>query len=41
MVTLSQNVVNEAMFWLMGSLSVRSWEHVKLIAPFLIVGLPI
>ncbi|QHW29983.1 iron ABC transporter permease [Paenibacillus rhizovicinus] len=41
MVTLSQSVVNEAMFWLMGSLSGRSWEHVKLIAPFLIVGLPV
>ena len=41
LVTLSQNVVNEAMFWLMGSLSARSWEHAKLIAPFLIAGLPV
>ncbi|MBO7746563.1 iron ABC transporter permease [Paenibacillus sp. MWE-103] len=41
LVTLSQNVVNEAMFWLLGSLSARSWSHAKLIAPFLLVGLPV
>ncbi len=41
MVSLSKGVVNEAMFWLMGSLSARSWEHVKLITPFLIAGLPV
>ncbi|MFC5648512.1 FecCD family ABC transporter permease [Paenibacillus solisilvae] len=41
MVSLSQGVVNEVMFWLMGSLSARSWEHVRLILPFLIVGLPV
>ncbi|WP_258881310.1 iron ABC transporter permease [Paenibacillus sp. sptzw28] len=41
MVSLSQSVVNEIMFWLMGSLSGRSWEHVQLILPFLLVGLPV
>ncbi|MBM7564704.1 iron complex transport system permease protein [Paenibacillus sacheonensis] len=40
-VMMSQDVVNAAMFWLMGSLSARSWEHVRLIAPFLIIGLPV
>ncbi|GGD67579.1 corrinoid ABC transporter permease [Paenibacillus nasutitermitis] len=41
MVSLSQGVVNEIMFWLMGSLSGRSWEHVKLIFPFVLIGLPV
>ncbi|AZN40939.1 FecCD family ABC transporter permease [Paenibacillus albus] len=41
MVSMSQGVVNEVMFWLMGSLSTRSWEHVKLIMPFAIIGLPL
>ncbi|MBW7460408.1 iron ABC transporter permease, partial [Paenibacillus sepulcri] len=41
MVSLSQGVVNEIMFWLMGSLSARGWEHVQLIFPFLIIGLPV
>ncbi|MBP3965164.1 FecCD family ABC transporter permease [Paenibacillus lignilyticus] len=41
MVSMSQGVINEALFWLMGSLSARSWEHVQLIVPFLIVGLPV
>ncbi|WP_274651462.1 FecCD family ABC transporter permease [Paenibacillus humicola] len=41
MATLSQNVVNEVLFWLMGSLNGRGWEHVRLITPFLIVGLPV
>ena len=41
MVSLSQGVVNEVMFWLMGSLSGRGWEHVRLILPFLIIGMPI
>lgn len=41
MVSMSKGVVNEAMFWLMGSLSSRSWDHVQLITPFLIVCLPV
>lgn len=41
MVSLSAGVVNEIMFWLMGSLSSRGWEHVQIVLPFLIVGLPI
>jgi iron complex transport system permease protein len=41
MASLSQNVVNEVMFWLMGSLSGKSWEHVRLVLPFLLVGLPV
>ncbi|MBW7473192.1 iron ABC transporter permease [Paenibacillus oenotherae] len=41
MVSLSQGVVNEIMFWLLGSLSARGWEHSQVVLPFLIVGLPI
>ncbi|WP_308639328.1 FecCD family ABC transporter permease [Paenibacillus silvisoli] len=41
LVSMSQSVINEAMFWLMGSLNGRSWAHARLIAPFLIVGIPV
>ncbi len=41
MVSLSQGVVNEVLFWLMGSLSKRNWGHVQLLLPFVIVGVPI
>ncbi|UVI32597.1 FecCD family ABC transporter permease [Paenibacillus spongiae] len=41
MVSLSSGVVNEIMFWLMGSISGRGWEHVKVVLPFLFVGIPI
>ncbi|QAY68338.1 iron ABC transporter permease [Paenibacillus protaetiae] len=41
MVSLSQGVVNQIMFWLMGSLAMRSWEHVYMLLPFLALGLPV
>ncbi|MFS0727941.1 FecCD family ABC transporter permease [Paenibacillus sp. 1P07SE] len=40
MVSLSQGVVNEILFWLMGSLSKRNWGHVQLLLPFVAAGLP-
>lgn len=27
-------------FWLMGGFSARGWEHVKMVVPFIIIGLP-
>lgn len=41
MVSMSQGVVNQIMFWLMGSLAMRSWEHVYMLVPFLAIGLPL
>lgn len=41
MVTLSEGVVNEILFWLMGSLAMRSWENVYMLIPFFALGLPI
>lgn len=41
MVSLSQGVVNEIMFWLLGSLSARGWDHAGVVLPFLLVGFPI
>ncbi|GBF78403.1 iron ABC transporter [Paenibacillus sp. 598K] len=41
MVSLSQGVVNEVLFWLMGSLSKRNWGHVRLLLPFVAIGLPL
>jgi iron complex transport system permease protein len=41
MVSLSQGVVNQILFWLMGSLALRSWDNMYMVLPFLVVGLPI
>jgi len=41
MVSLSAGVVNEIIFWLMGSLSSRGWEHVQVVLPFLLIGIPV
>ncbi|RXZ77875.1 iron ABC transporter permease [Paenibacillaceae bacterium] len=41
MVSLSQGVINEILFWLMGSLSKRNWSHVSMLAPFVIGSLPV
>ncbi len=41
MISLSNSVVNEILFWTMGSLSKRDWDHVLLVLPFLAIGLPI
>ncbi|CAM3929348.1 iron ABC transporter permease [Paenibacillus alkaliterrae] len=41
MVSLSQGVVNQILFWLMGSLAMRSWDNVYMLLPFLAIGLPV
>ncbi|WP_240941054.1 iron ABC transporter permease [Paenibacillus sp. HB172176] len=40
MVSMSQGVVNQILFWIMGSLAMRSWEHVYLLLPCIAIGLP-
>lgn len=39
MVTLSDKVINEIVFWLMGSLSMRGWSFTFMLVPYLLVGL--
>lgn len=41
MVSMSQSVVNQILFWLMGSLAMRSWDNLYMLIPFLAVGLPL
>jgi iron complex transport system permease protein len=41
MVSLSEGVVNQILFWLMGSLAMRSWDNVYMLIPFLALGLPL
>lgn len=38
MVSLSNNVVNEILYWLMGSLSMRSWSYSAMLLPYFIIG---
>ncbi len=40
MISLSQGVVNQLLFWLMGSLALRSWDNLYLVLPFLAIALP-
>lgn len=41
MVSLSEGVVNQILFWLMGSLAMRNWDNVYMLLPFLAAGLPL
>lgn len=41
LVAMSKQTVNEIMFWLMGSLSMRGWEYSLVIGPYLLIGLVI
>ncbi|MFD0959589.1 FecCD family ABC transporter permease [Paenibacillus chungangensis] len=41
MVSLSEGVVNQILFWIMGSLAMRSWDHLYMVIPFLAAGLPV
>ncbi|MBH5316500.1 iron ABC transporter permease [Paenibacillus sp. GSMTC-2017] len=41
MVSMSQGVVNQILFWIMGSLALKSWDHVYMVIPFLCIGLPV
>lgn len=38
MVALSNQVINEILFWLMGSLAMRGWSYSYVIAPYLLIG---
>jgi iron complex transport system permease protein len=38
LVAMSKQVINEIIFWLMGSLAMRGWEYSLVIAPYLIIG---
>ncbi len=39
MVSLSDKVINEITFWLMGSLSMRGWSFTFMLVPYLVIGL--
>lgn len=41
MVAMSNQVVNEIMFWLMGSLAMRGWAYTAVVFPYLLIGLVI
>jgi iron complex transport system permease protein len=41
MVSLSEKVVNEIVFWLMGSLAMRGWSFAYMLVPFLLCGLAV
>lgn len=41
MISMSDDTVNQILFWVMGSLSKRSWDHVLLVLPFALAGLPL
>jgi len=41
MVSMSDGVVNEILFWIMGSIAMKSWGHIYLLIPILVVALPI
>ncbi|MFK7695651.1 FecCD family ABC transporter permease [Paenibacillus sp. HJGM_3] len=38
MVSMSNRVVNEILFWLMGSLALRGWKFTGVVLPYLILG---
>jgi len=38
MVSLSNSVVNEIVFWTMGSLSMRGWSHSGIVLPYVVLG---
>lgn len=39
LVSMSDDVINEIVFWMMGSLSLRGWEYVVTLLPYAFVGL--
>lgn len=39
LVTLSDQVVNEIVYWLMGSLSLKGWSYTGILVPYLAIGL--
>ncbi|MNI07625.1 Hemin transport system permease protein HmuU [compost metagenome] len=38
MVSISDQVINEIVFWMMGSLAMRGWSFISVVAPYLAVG---
>ncbi|OPA76899.1 iron ABC transporter [Paenibacillus selenitireducens] len=38
LISLSDKTINEIMFWLMGSLSMRGWSYAGVLSPYLIIG---
>jgi len=40
-VSISNQVINEIIFWLMGSLAMRGWPYITIISPYLVIGLVI
>lgn len=41
MVSLSDKIVNEIVFWLLGSLSFRGWAYSYVLVPYLLIGLAV
>jgi iron complex transport system permease protein len=41
MVSMSKKVINEILFWLMGSLSLRGWSYSMMLLPYVFIGLAI
>lgn len=41
MISMSDDEVNQILFWVMGSLAKRTWDHALLVLPFLAAGLPV
>ncbi len=39
MVSMSSRVVNDILFWLMGSLALRGWSYTWIVLPYLLLGL--
>ncbi|MDC3417564.1 FecCD family ABC transporter permease [Aquibacillus salsiterrae] len=39
MVSLSDTVLNEIIFWMMGSVTMRGWEYPQMMAPYLLIGI--
>ncbi|OUM96570.1 MAG: iron ABC transporter [Thermobacillus sp. ZCTH02-B1] len=40
MISMSEDEVNQILFWVLGSLSKKSWDHALLVLPFAVLGLP-
>lgn len=41
LVAISNQTINEILFWLMGSLSMRGWSYTYMILPYLVIGIVI
>lgn len=41
LVSISNQTVNEIIFWLMGSLAMRGWSYTYMISPYLVIGVVI